>query len=51
MALAYANVVMTENYWCRQVRASRLGEKYATTLLTLLRGLPERLIHVPIATV
>ena len=43
VALPYANVVVAEKYWCHQVRATGLDEKYATTTLTNLRELPERL--------
>jgi len=43
VALPYSNIVVSENYWGHQVRATKLDRKYATVLLTDLRQLPEQL--------
>ena len=43
VALPYSNLVVSENYWGHQVRATKLDGKYGTVLLTDLRQLPEQL--------
>jgi hypothetical protein len=43
VALPYSNVVVSENYWGHQVRATGLDHKYQTVLLTDLRELPQQL--------
>jgi len=43
VAVPYANLIVSENYWGHQVRATGLDEKYGTVLLTDLRELPDRL--------
>ncbi len=43
VAMPYSNVVVTENYWGHQVRATGLDTRFCTVLLTDLRELPERL--------
>jgi hypothetical protein len=43
VAVPYANVVVSENYWGHQVRSTGLHEKYGTVLLTDLRELPQEL--------
>ena len=43
VAVPYANVVVSENYWGHHVRAAGLDKKYDTVLLTDLRQLPVQL--------
>jgi hypothetical protein len=43
VAVPYCNVVVSENYWGHQVRATGLDRKYGTMLMTDVRKLPQQL--------